>query len=262
MNLPVSARSKPTLDALVRSMPHAVILHGPSGVGLRHAAQYIATQRKTNLRVLTPDEKKTTIGVETIRDLRDQAVSNRVKIYALDGPLTAQAQNALLKLLEEPNTSTKIFILASNTKDLLPTVTSRAARYEISPLSTQESEDFLSQLGVNDATKRHQMLFLASGLAEELERLATDEDYFTARAARVRDAQELLRANRYDALRITARYQEREDAKSLVSDVLKLLKQNVRNDEAVIAKLVAFNTTYERLDKNVNTRLAIAAAVI
>ncbi len=77
-------------------------------------------------------EKPTSIGVE---DVRDQ-INNTVDIKPYQGPykvyivseadlMTVQAQNALLKTIEEPPQYVVIILLTENAEVLLPTITSR-----------------------------------------------------------------------------------------------------------------------------------------
>lgn len=83
-------------------------------------------------------EKPGTISVD---DIRTQ-VANDVMIKPYQGPykiyiiaeadlMTAQAQNALLKTLEEPPEYVVIFLLTRNAEQLLPTITSRCVMLKL-----------------------------------------------------------------------------------------------------------------------------------
>lgn len=61
--------------------------------------------------------------------------------------MTEAAQNKLLKILEEPPTSVKIFLLCANAFKLLPTVLSRVRRVDIGALSP---EQITEAIGKND----------------------------------------------------------------------------------------------------------------
>lgn len=257
-----SHRTRTLIDLLGSSLPHGIILHGQKGVGLTTVARKVAENNDLTFRLITPQKDKTTIGVEDIRTLRDNAKTNHNKLFALQGDMTPTAQNALLKLLEEPNNSTYIVILSYKPKSLLPTIQSRAESHLVHPLSRQESERLLDQLDIQDATKRTQILFLASGLPAEISQLATDEDYFNSRAARLKDAMKILQSDQYESLQIVNAYNDRDAAKALCDDILNLLKQNIQDDDRVIEKLRAFSLAYDRLAKNVNVRLALASAVV
>jgi len=138
-----------------RSFPHALILSGPAGSGKHEAARYMAQAiacesegqrpcgrceicRKIR-EDISPDVMtiglsgdRRTIGVEAVREIRRTAYIKpndlAVKIYLLTEAeaMTPQAQNALLKLFEEPPTGVYFLLLTETVSALLPTVRSRA----------------------------------------------------------------------------------------------------------------------------------------
>lgn len=70
-------------------------------------------------------------GIDEARELRSRAGSRAIKeknrFFVIVAPsMTADAQNALLKILEEPNADASFFIITPNPETLLPTLRSRA----------------------------------------------------------------------------------------------------------------------------------------
>ncbi len=97
-------------------------------------------------------EKPASIGVDDIRRQITDTVMIRpyrseYKIYIVDEAekMTAQAQNALLKTLEEPPAFVVILLLASSEEALLPTILSRCVRLKLRPLSDQAIEKYLRE---------------------------------------------------------------------------------------------------------------------
>lgn len=96
------------------------------------------------------------IGIEDIRNFQRQLylkpIKSKTKAIILDvyNGVTIQAQNALLKVLEEPPANTIIYIAIQNKNLLLPTVLSRCKIIELneksSELSQQESAQHLNIL--------------------------------------------------------------------------------------------------------------------
>ncbi|HHU48100.1 MAG: DNA polymerase III subunit delta' [Caldicoprobacterales bacterium] len=95
-------------------------------------------------------EDKTAIVVDQIRDLQ---AAIKVKTYQAGKRicfienahlLTQQAQNALLKTLEEPPPDTLFLLLAENTSALLPTILSRCQVFRIGSLSGEDIIEILS----------------------------------------------------------------------------------------------------------------------
>ncbi len=103
-------------------------------------------------------EKPTSIGVDDIRQkLRDDVIikpyESRYKIYIIpDGEqMTAAAQNALLKTLEEPPSYIVIIILTNNINAFLPTIISRCIVLPMKPAKDDSIISFLmSQCHVVD----------------------------------------------------------------------------------------------------------------
>ncbi len=127
-------------------LSHAYILEGPSGSGRHTLALSCAAALSTGnpacekiMRGSSPDifelglegERKT-IGVELIRSIREHAYIKPteldIKVFIVHDAelMTPQAQNALLKLLEEPPHGVYFFLLCTSATLLLSTVISRA----------------------------------------------------------------------------------------------------------------------------------------
>ena len=90
-------------------------------------------------------EKPNTISIDEIReqlinDVMIKPYSSPYKIYIIDEAqkLTLQAQNALLKILEEPPDYGVFLILSTNAERLLPTIRSRCAELQLGPVAQDE----------------------------------------------------------------------------------------------------------------------------
>jgi DNA polymerase-3 subunit delta' len=95
-------------------------------------------------------EKPTSIGVEDIRDqvigdIQIKPYSSRYKIYIIDEAekLTPQAQNALLKTIEEPPAYGIIILLTTNADLFLQTILSRCVQLDLKPVEDDIIQDFL-----------------------------------------------------------------------------------------------------------------------
>lgn len=88
-------------------------------------------------------EKPNSIGVDDVRDslvgdIMIKPYSSKYKIYIIDEAekLTVQAQNALLKTIEEPPTYGIIIFLTTNADMFLPTIISRCVTLNLYPLAS------------------------------------------------------------------------------------------------------------------------------
>jgi DNA polymerase III subunit delta' len=159
------------------TLPPSLLLAGPSGIGKRRVAVALAqavnclnpTQSADLERdacgvcaactriargvhpdvILIEPGDTGTIKIEQVRDAIDRAAyrpfEGRRRVVIIDeaDALVPQAQNALLKTLEEPP-SASVFVLVSSMADsLLPTVRSRCPRLRFGPLSAGEVAEVL-----------------------------------------------------------------------------------------------------------------------
>lgn len=146
------------------TLPHALIFEGASGSGkltvalMTAAALSVGFEDKI-LRQLSPDvtvhgvsEGKKSIGISVIRDIRAQAyikpqeLQNRIFIIKNAQLLTTEAQNALLKIFEEPPKGVHFFLLCENATSLLPTVRSRAPVLRMSIFDDAELKEYIIPL--------------------------------------------------------------------------------------------------------------------
>lgn len=145
------------------SLSHAYIFEGVRGSGRHTLAREIIKllapdfSRKIDDN-LTPDviyihceENKKTIGVDIIRDVKEQAIltPNEMDFVAFiieDAELmTPAAQNALLKLLEEPPCDTYIFMLCESVNGLLTTIISRAPILRLETFDDEQLARYLKE---------------------------------------------------------------------------------------------------------------------
>ena len=87
----------------------------------------------------------------------------RVALIEQAHRLNDDAQNALLKLLEEPPGGVTIVLCADDEECLLPTVRSRCARVRLGAVSGREIERWLGELGMADAPAAARFARLADG---------------------------------------------------------------------------------------------------
>ena len=274
MKLFVHPDTKRSLDVFIRDAPHAVILTGKTGVGLATIATDFSKQAKAITYTVLPekDEKidleKGTITVQSIRRLYDLTrtiePSGRIIVIDYAERMAAPAQNAFLKLLEEPIEGTRFMLLTHQPELLLPTIRSRSQQLMVKPVSTEVSNEVLDALKVYDATKRAQLLFIAGGLPAEITRLAADEAYFTQRASVVKDARQFVTGSAYDRLLLANKYKnDRVGALTLLSDAAKMLQKSLADggDEATLRALQRIEAVHKRVTEQGNIRLQLSSAL-
>lgn len=129
-------------------------------------------------------EKPNTISVGDIRsqinsDVSIKPYSSPYKIYLINEAekMTVQAQNALLKTLEEPPGYAVLLLLSSNVNSLLPTIVSRCVLLNMKPVRDETIKEFLMEkLQVTDY-KAVLCAAFARGNVGKAKALASSEDF-------------------------------------------------------------------------------------
>lgn len=143
------------LAAFVDSPTHAVLLEGAQSfeVAERLTEQLLQASDLSNqpyFRVVAPDSGKDTILIEQIRDLitffslkvPGERAIKRVAIVQDAHKMGHPAQNALLKLLEEPPIDSTLILTSPQPQSLLPTIRSRLQIIHLPRVAaTPETED-------------------------------------------------------------------------------------------------------------------------
>lgn len=155
MNLLINKYTAAEIKNYLNNPGHAVLLNGPEGSGKPTLALYVCRKllgldkrQLTNypyLMHIKPVEGS--IGIETIRELQQflrlKTTSNqptdRIVVVEDAEVMTKEAQNAILKILEEPPSGTVIIMTAAHLQGLLATVRSRTAMIRVRPLSQSAS---------------------------------------------------------------------------------------------------------------------------
>jgi hypothetical protein len=267
--------SELTLTLVMKSLPHALLLTGPVGVGLNTIAQYIAQQTKATTFIILPEKddkidiEKGVISIDSIRRLYTQTrgIQKEALIIIIDYAerMGRPAQNAFLKLLEEPGSNIHFILATHSPSKLLSTITSRAQLLDIRPTTHTQSEKLLDTLVIKNAQKRTQLLFMADGLPAELTRLASDDEYFQSQATIVRDARDLLQGTTYKRLVIAHRYKDnRQAALTLLTYASSILRRSIseKPQPSLIAQIDALLYAYQQVEANGNIRLCIARLVV
>ncbi|MEG1003816.1 MAG: DNA polymerase III subunit delta' [Clostridium sp.] len=180
------------------TLSHAHLISGRDGIGKSILADIFVSKildkerNKEHIDAIHYRNSKASMGVSEVRDIIEE-VSKRpyegdkkvIIIYDAE-KLTVQAQNALLKTIEEPPSGVFIILLTTNLEIILDTIKSRCQIYKLTPLNNEEmieyiklnhninEEDILSMLAYSEGIPGRAERFLKDPELQELRNLIID----------------------------------------------------------------------------------------
>jgi DNA polymerase-3 subunit delta' len=169
-NILMHERTKKQLQLFVKNPSHALLITGLPGVGKGYLAQTAAVQLLglENLSDLvnypyfihvSRQEEKQEISIDAVRQLiRNLQLKTpgkrgirRVVIIEDAHTLSEEAQNSILKILEEPPADTIILLTTPSNRVVLPTISSRAQRLEVLPVPLKVATDYFGNKCTNES---------------------------------------------------------------------------------------------------------------
>jgi DNA polymerase III delta prime subunit len=262
-----------TFQSIVAQPSHALLLTGPANLGAWSEAKELAEMLKKKLGAIVlsiePHKDKQAIGIDQIKELYHTARTRQnggMLVMVLQGidVMRPEAQNAFLKLLEEPGDDI-IFILEARVEShVLQTIRSRCHHIEAGRLNVVEARTLCEKRGI-DSQVCAQLLFLAEANASECLRLISNNVYQKKQLALATQAKTFLSANAYDRLVITVQFsKQKEDALAFVRQVVRMAELTLRSNatnQHILMLLENMETTYQALVRQGHIKTQLLRAV-
>ena len=172
-------------------------------------------------------EKPASIGVEDIRnqltgDIQIRPYNGKYKIYMIADAekMTVQAQNAILKTIEEPPAYAVIILMTANDQIFLDTIRSRCVTLNLKPVPDERVKEYLmEQLQVPDYQADICAAFAQGNIGKAV-RLASSEDFSSIKAS----AMQLVRnAGKMEISDLIDYVKEIQEYKVTIQDYLDIL---------------------------------------
>lgn len=213
-------------------------------------------------------EKSGSIGVDDIRaqligDMQIKPYSNRYKIYIVDEAekLTVQAQNALLKTIEEPPEYGIIILLTTNADIFLQTILSRCVRLDFKPVGDECVTKYLKDnYDLTDYEIKFAVGFAQGNIGRAVA-IATSSDFAKLKESVLRVVKH---AKEYSVTEIMNEVKAVTDYKASIDDYLDMLSMLYRDvlvfkstndtnglifkDEIGLIKTIGSQCSYEGLE--------------
>lgn len=269
------ADTEELIARLSDDLPQGILLKGAVGVGLLTTARRIADKALVN--IVRPTDRDGNImedgsgeiRIAQIRALvaqtRGISTTRRVIIVDDADKMNLPAQQAFLKLLEEPTDNTHFILTAHISQTLLPTIRSRVQSHLIKPISSEQSLELIQTYRETDQRRIQQLLFLAEGRPAELATLLEDKEYFARQVTAVEDARQLLQGNGAARVGIVQKYHsDRSGTLLMLEQAIRIIRATLKRQPTpkIITSADHLAQLHQRIAANGNIRLQLLDFVV
>lgn len=160
------------IERLIAHPAQAILITGKQGSGTDFVAEYLAKSLlvvdslENQPYYMSTSKDEASISIDTIREIQkflklkvasQKQGTNRVILIKKAGRMGQEAQNALLKTLEEPPAGTVIILTAHKSEELLPTINSRVQTVNLLAVDKITALEYLKnqQLDTTDFEKHY-----------------------------------------------------------------------------------------------------------
>jgi DNA polymerase-3 subunit delta' len=231
------------LQSFLARPSHALLLTGPAGIGKTAIAEaltegMLGASLSSHPYYLAVRPDGSSISIDAIRQMQKflqlkttgEKPFRRAVIVEYAHALTTEAQNAFLKLLEEPPADTVMILTANNPRALLPTILSRTQTITVNAPDEAQLKPILDSSNKSDA-ERKQAYFLSGGLPGLLHALLRDEEEHPLLTS-VTQAKELLQKPTFERVAMADALSKQKEAALGLVDALERIARAGLNGAA------------------------------
>lgn len=233
-------KTKLQIDSYIRDKPHSLMLIGPAGSGKLHRAKWLAEQLQLHPIHVSVLEDKKLIGIEQIQQLYTQTRTGAATMVIIEDAelMSSDAQNALLKLLEEPPENTHFVLTVSDNNKILRTIKSRCQTITLTSPSKDQLKEHLDSLSSSGNVS---LIATAQGRIGTITDVLSDGALADKHTAALDEAKRFYTGSAYERLSLLqAKGFERDWALGLLeltSVIIGALLNQPKQDTARITKL-------------------------
>jgi DNA polymerase-3 subunit delta' len=235
------------------NIPHALLFSGPEMIGKKKIAiefiksifcknvcnecyfcKAIDSNSLPDLNIIYPFEGN--IGIEELRTLKNnlslKSYNNCLKVGIIDDVhlMKKEAQNALLKTLEEPKGETLIILITSYPQLILKTIRSRLQEIKFSLASKKEIESHLISLGATKK-KAEDIALISSGQVGKAIEFFNVPDKIEFFDRTIEDIISLIKSSMYERFEYAKNFKEDQNK---ILEVLDIWERFLRREMLLI----------------------------
>ena len=176
------------------TLSHAHLIIGVDGIGKSLLAKEFAINilgkniYRDYIDIVNYKIDKSSFGVDEVRSIIDEVNKKpfegdkKVIIINKGNKLTVQAQNTLLKTIEEPPKGVYIIILCENSEVILETIKSRCQIHKLTPLHLNEMKEFIElHFGDVDKEIKNTLISFSQGIPGKVKKFLKEENFMQIR---------------------------------------------------------------------------------
>ena len=235
------------------NLSHAQLISGEDGIGKSILAEILGKLilngdiNREYVDIINYKPIKTSFGVDDVRDIIDEVnkkpfeSDKKVIIIHQGNKLTIQAQNALLKTIEEPPTEVYIIILCESLELILDTIKSRCEIYKLTPLTKDELYKYIAIKGYDySEEEKSSAIAFSEGIPGRIDRYFSDTELQELRD-KIVDLLLQLTNNEIEAIlekeeQLVSYKQNKEEVINVLSSFIRdiLVNKEVYNENLII----------------------------
>lgn len=221
------------------SFSHANLIIGNDGIGKSIIAKYISNQiiegrdNAESVDIVRYYPSSSSFGVDDVRNIINEVnkkpYESNKKVLILYGcdKLTTQAQNALLKTIEEPPKGVYLILLSDSLEVILDTIKSRCQIYKLTPLNKEEISIYIEEKYADLTSEdKKSALAYSAGVPGKVDRFIGDENLKSLRDICIELFEDILKREQG----ITLKYGEMlKNSKDNKIELLNILLSYIRD---------------------------------
>lgn len=217
-----------------------------------HNCRVTNSRNNPDFAIYTPETSR--FGIPLVRKIQEDTFSSnynarfRVNILTMVETMTVEAQNALLKMLEEGRKQCTNILVASTLETLLSTITSRSIVLKFPPLSEEKVEKTLVENGISELDAKMESEFF-SGMTRTI--LWTKANPQLAESV----AQILTNPAKNDPLSVVEAFTDESQIEEMARFVIELVHRARLMKSGVKVPHALFGSAVENLAKQNDVKL-------